>query len=203
MRQYFWLVALVLLGGCLTTQKATNYLRDKNKLSEVCEQNYPTPIVSTDSTEYKFWLNANDSLKNAFLNLLDSSSGEISSLRQKVGFYKEGNQYSIDSCDAAVTYYGQRLTKIVDSMSLIIKNKVKPAPPIVIYRIDSTQLSFLHDQLKEQKDLTTKAIQNEQKVQAEKDSVTSNRKWWRWAAISTWALILVFLIGYIYAKTKK
>ena len=62
MKKYipFWLFILVLmgiifvfsLGSCMTTKKATDYLKDKGELAEICADEYPvkTEFVKGDST---------------------------------------------------------------------------------------------------------------------------------------------------------
>jgi len=208
-------VTTVLIMGCLTQEKAVNFLKDKKVLDDVCAENYPTPIKETDSSAYKASLKTLDSLLATYE--VDSLlyEQEINELRTKIKKLLEGDTLLAQNdtlCESVYNYAAKQqrekdaLQKQVSALSFAIRN-IKPIKEQVI---DSAYTQTLWDRINLLQAHDEKVTDSLNAAKAEIKEFKHDKKqplrvagWFAIALASQWWfwVLVAGLVGYFFRGT--
>lgn len=185
MKKLFPILLLALFTGCLTTQKAEDFLMKKGALAGLCATEYPVadslgaPVV--------------DSIKPAhnpdYTPAIDNLDAAVNHLVTDL------QQHADSACEEVQQRYRKELLQLQRQIR-ILKEQYRPCKPDTllttqyIYRRDRAYEAVLESQLKSYRDSLIRAHQTIAVKEAKIQDLTASRNWWRkWGGYLTWSVL--------------
>lgn len=179
------ILAMALLSGCMSVEKATDYLKEKDKLAEVCAREFPP---TGPEIEYRY---GDTSAMTALRKQIDSLLAVVDEFEPVLNI--------VDTCDSSkigVPVISEKDLKGLQDRIRILQTEIRSLklqmqqrpPPDTVY--DSRPFRYAMVDLQKKLETQTKRA----------ESAEADASLWKKRAIWTWAILFLITVFWVLIK---